>query len=154
MRTTALATPQLVTISPSLAACLPRNVPLGLRMCPVDGDPNLCCVHERILVLQQALGGPKVPKHTKQLPLLLAELCWGRRFGQKMSTSMAVGDSRRNHRGWSPEPPPHLPTHLKKEGAWHKCTASFLMAQSQQLQAVGSLLVPETAPSSAMGVQY
>ena len=30
LRTTSLATPQAVTTSPSLAASLPRNIPLGL----------------------------------------------------------------------------------------------------------------------------
>lgn len=83
-------------------------------MCPVDGGRNLCCVHGKILVLQETLESPKIPRHTRQLPLLWAELRWGRRFGQKMSTKMGVGDSTRNHLGLSLEPPPHLPTHLKR----------------------------------------
>lgn len=120
LRTTSLPTPQAVTISPSLAASLPRNIPVGLQACPTGGDPNLCCLHGRTPVLQGALGGWQPHKHSRQLLLLWMKLCWGRRLRQKTAVRMEGGDGRRNHLGESPEPPPpHLPTQLQKEGPWH-----------------------------------
>lgn len=121
LRTTPLATPQPVAISPSLAASLPRNIPPGLRARPTDGDPNFCCLHGTTPVLQEVLGGQQPHKHSRRFLLLWMELCWGRRLRQKMAVRMEGGDGRRNHLGQSPEPPPppHLPTHLQKEGACH-----------------------------------
>lgn len=80
LRTTPLAAPQPVTTSPSLAVCLPRNSPLGLRAFPADGDPNLCCLHGGTPGLQEVLGSQQLHRHSRRFLLLWMELCWGRRL--------------------------------------------------------------------------
>ena len=69
--------------------------------------------------MKEVLGGQQPHKHSRQFLLLWMELCWGRRLRQKMAVGMEGGDGRRNHLVYSPEPPPHLPTHPQKEGARH-----------------------------------
>lgn len=85
--------------APSLSAPLPRNSPLALQAHPTAGDASLCYLHGKPLVLQEALRGPQLCKHSRPSLLLCVEVCWGRRLRHKMAMRMEGGDGRRTHLG-------------------------------------------------------
>lgn len=88
---TTLATPQTVTVSPSLAACLPRNIPLVLPACPTEGEPHLSSLSRQTPVVQEALGSQQPHKHLGSSSMdgaLLAD------------KAQAEGGSEDGRRGW------------------------------------------------------